>query len=105
MQCMYNLRVPQGAPVRPSVTDLRIYGFTPLPPPPVATTRDAHRRIKTLPEGQPGSLCESLGHDCLTPFPRRGSPHADGPDVGTVRGLCRLLARSPGSDRWLPGLV
>jgi hypothetical protein len=49
MQCMYNLRVPQGAPVRPSVTDLRIYGFTPLPPPPVATTRDAHLRIKTLP--------------------------------------------------------
>ena len=44
----------------------------------------------------------------FNPFPAppdRGIPHADGPDVGTVRGLCRLLARSPGSDRWLPGLV
>ena len=32
-----------------TATDLRIYGFTPLPPPPAGRPADAHPRIKTLP--------------------------------------------------------
>ena len=53
IQCMYNLYGPSRALV-PAVgyviTDLRIYGFTPLPPPPAGRPRDADLRIKTSPD-------------------------------------------------------
>ena len=55
IQYMYSLYSPSWGAVTTVVgyvfTDLRISGFTPLPPPPAGRPADAHLRIKTLPGG------------------------------------------------------
>ena len=42
-----------GRKIPPAVTDLRIYGFTPLPPPPAGWLADAHPGIKSSPDAHP----------------------------------------------------